>query len=155
LIYPVEEKPVILSKHVPLATTQFVPPPAIPSAANVIGDAPPPALRRGRPDVPALDGRLKKYADVAALFLMVTDAPRAPPLAKTTAPVSVAFCPIVSVGLTHVRDGLPASVEKLLNWTCVFDPPAEPAPAAHDWKEGGVPAPLLKRQRPTLAVVAN
>ena len=77
------------------------------------GDAQPPRLVVW-PEVPAPVGRLKFHADVVPRFWIVIEVPSAPPLARTNWPVAVAFWPIVSAGLTHVKFAEPASAVELL-----------------------------------------
>ena len=56
---PVELNPVILSRQVPEAEAQLVPPPTMPSVPNDIAVDPPPPDNIGCPDEPAVVGRLK------------------------------------------------------------------------------------------------
>src|ERR1700728_3922894 len=105
----------MLSRQVPLATLQFVPPAATPRVPNVMAKLTPPPDSMACPGVPAVAGKLKLYALDAAVFCTVIVAPLPPPFASPSWPPATAFCPIVRSGDTHVKFGLPASEEALLN----------------------------------------
>ena len=80
---PFDAKPVMLSRQVPEADEQFVPPPPTARVPNDMAVPDPPPLSKGCPLDPAVVGRLKLYVpadsvaiqEVVELFLIVTSPP--------------------------------------------------------------------------------